>query len=1845
MDTQIPASGSPTPEALLGMLGKLKRTLTRELSEQRRTSIDKGYISAAVLENPGRNRAPNLLRPSPGLDFLAEKTALSDREAERPRSPVAAGLELESAAPPVDLDRSSRLGSSPLPHLPLPNLSTYTLPPLESSESAQDTFNLEDSREKDGSVTLATSPADTSAASVADLTDKDRLSKPASNAEDATDAGDILERGRAASSITPAEVLTLQGSRDESGWSAKTDMVTQSEAAGPDSTSSGPLQGPQEQQERPVEGQQEVQADAGSQVSGPAPMPVTEAGLDNAMEELALEVSQLQPGTSALVSQGSYLQRHTSCLILKMSQNAAMPLLPAVAQMGAAAKSETSSSQLATPGHVAKASDPQKTIKSMAASLFRACDDGRLKERAPAPAALSGAPAQAEHTLAATLRTYRSSPPKRREASTPPPARTSSYASRQQASLRRSLSPHARQQTSASRKRPEWDASKPSQPSPERAERAADAVDQAIATGICLNSQPSPQRAQSAVAGSPIQIDGHLGAQHAVRRKLPGGLQAQNAGQFRGRASELDAAASHVNSGSSHQAAESGAVGLPLETPSSSAVAHPASISDHGVPSRSLKGQAGKGQLSPTPLPPGFRRLPSNSILDRPAWASQTQPRATAAAVPSQASSLRRSAGSRTVTASNERMQRQTATGSRQMEGGAAGMAGNPASIQGVRLAADADTDMLGQADPQASADSHADCLTDAHAHAHAQALQRLQQAVEEYNSSSPHVLVPTAVELTAALRQAAKRPGQLGQSVEDLRLAGLTLKHEAGDSPCADIPMSPWPAWVKGAWGSPRAPGGVPTALPGVPGKQTQRAAAAAAAAMPCDSAGVVGVDAAPMTRDITPQHAQHGLRHGRAAAPEAAWSPMKKPESASSSRDKLVRRALAEAEAAAARNPSEYPRRPRGRSQPSGAAAGRTRTSATPPRPSIKPSRASATPPRAAITPPRTGNPPQPALPASDKARQRNNLHAALGQVSNLVKRPSVKRSQAGGSRKQSWQPTSAAPHLKGHPESEVPIVEGRPTQSAHQSRPVHCEASSLQSPQRDGALEDFGIAPSAQHVNAVQSHRVRLTSEDDEESLQLQQSMQAEANDGNHHLTPNLSPGPSTHAALAPAHSVTSVAALRQCFEQRGSPTVGLIDSVKQRNRLPLRKVSSKAHVVTDDGSPQQAALLWQQSLRGDPDKGNLGVEHPAEHHAECDKADHGSGGQPSHAGHAAGRHEHTGMAGVANTNVPHLYHTMSALVSQRQASPRVSTSGMPIRASMGTGASPADQSHSVSPSRLTEVLLAAADDVTSSAEKLPVSHRLPVSRSVFDSDEGSLVSSDEEVPISNKGTASANPQGCQAQQPLTEEATLALLPDRGMSPVSESSGDQAASGSGQRRESESARSAGLSGPQRAQHMPRSNADTRHEVYPWRAMAWAHGPSWCRVICKLLPSPPPHFAHPLGPHLLQTSLGLHGADAKNYAFDQVLLEDCCEADVAQQASGVVEAVLQGRNSVVLALGQAGSGKSHTMLGGALHDVDASSSTGLSTILVESLFLEIQQRQLPAEVQSVYVTAFQIMNETIQDLLQVREAEVKQSHRRGGSASDRHDVFMDKQKRTWVSNLAAFQISTPADFANMLSLISGRRHQSSSSHPHMYMSHAPSSCVITLLVTADVPTASVPSSAKRRSSNPQSGTQSQGLPAMTRVCSKLSFVEVGSSAVAGATGPMRTVSAGALRHQLSRTSTRVSTVSSYARCSSMRDRRQSLPSGEGPIRNGAAGSRGVGRGKAQDSTMRSVSEVVWAAAHGKGVPVPNRACKLTRYLRDTLCPSGRAVGIMCMDPAISAQAVGMPTLAASERMMPSQA
>lgn len=250
-------------------------------------------------------------------------------------------------------------------------------------------------------------------------------------------------------------------------------------------------------------------------------------------------------------------------------------------------------------------------------------------------------------------------------------------------------------------------------------------------------------------------------------------------------------------------------------------------------------------------------------------------------------------------------------------------------------------------------------------------------------------------------------------------------------------------------------------------------------------------------------------------------------------------------------------------------------------------------------------------------------------------------------------------------------------------------------------------------------------------------------------------------------------------------------------------------------------------------------------------------------------------------------------------------------------------------------------------------------------------------------------------------------------------------------------------------------------------------------------------------------------------------------------------------------------------------------------------------------------------------------------------GSTADKHDVFVDKEKRTWVSNLAAIQIMSPTDFNDMAELIASHRSSSSAAHS---MSHGPGSCIITLLVTADLPSVSVshgslPSSARGQKRNSpraaaaasnsavasdlglqrgslighasvQRGDKTHNVHGTTQSCIKLSFVEVGCAAPETRQAARR-ASAEPLQHmQLSRTST---SLSSFVSMSSTTSSRWAGPgSGTSPRRVG------MGAGKGQDGTMRAVAEVVWAAAHAKGVPVPHRQCKLTRYLQDTLHPEG---------------------------------
>lgn len=277
-------------------------------------------------------------------------------------------------------------------------------------------------------------------------------------------------------------------------------------------------------------------------------------------------------------------------------------------------------------------------------------------------------------------------------------------------------------------------------------------------------------------------------------------------------------------------------------------------------------------------------------------------------------------------------------------------------------------------------------------------------------------------------------------------------------------------------------------------------------------------------------------------------------------------------------------------------------SRTSTTPPRGPAKPTQA--VPSR----PPQLGQ----ALhaPAGQQpSRRAEDSNAAMRQAWEAARRQSFKSSQAAASRKRSWQPTSAAPHgFQGHPEPEVPAAknsepkaQGSGAEAAARqsiaagSQPAgHLEAASVQDQQGAGAVGDVGVLHSQQAdpvVTAEQQTAVLTELRAAQMDAASRQQLQARpAQDGSSPPDLNFSPisnhGPA--AEPSPARSVVSVAALRQSFERRASPMLGLVDGIRPRNRLPLRKASSKAYVVEEDGSPQQAVLLWQQSLRGEGDE---------------------------------------------------------------------------------------------------------------------------------------------------------------------------------------------------------------------------------------------------------------------------------------------------------------------------------------------------------------------------------------------------------------------------------------------------------------------------------------------------------------------------------------------------------------------------------------------------------------------------------------------------------------------------------
>ena len=73
---------------------------------------------------------------------------------------------------------------------------------------------------------------------------------------------------------------------------------------------------------------------------------------------------------------------------------------------------------------------------------------------------------------------------------------------------------------------------------------------------------------------------------------------------------------------------------------------------------------------------------------------------------------------------------------------------------------------------------------------------------------------------------------------------------------------------------------------------------------------------------------------------------------------------------------------------------------------------------------------------------------------------------------------------------------------------------------------------------------------------------------------------------------------------------------------------------------------------------------------------------------------------------------------------------------------------------------------------------------------------------------------------------------------------------------------------------------------------------------------------------------------------------------------------------------------------------------------MLADMLFSEMQQQRLPVQVRSVYMTAFQIVDETIQDLLQTQQPG---DHTKQRSSKGQHTHLLCIDLFTVLDNLSA--------------------------------------------------------------------------------------------------------------------------------------------------------------------------------------------------------------------------------------------
>lgn len=113
-------------------------------------------------------------------------------------------------------------------------------------------------------------------------------------------------------------------------------------------------------------------------------------------------------------------------------------------------------------------------------------------------------------------------------------------------------------------------------------------------------------------------------------------------------------------------------------------------------------------------------------------------------------------------------------------------------------------------------------------------------------------------------------------------------------------------------------------------------------------------------------------------------------------------------------------------------------------------------------------------------------------------------------------------------------------------------------------------------------------------------------------------------------------------------------------------------------------------------------------------------------------------------------------------------------------------------------------------------------------------------------------------------------------------------------------------------------------------------------------------------------------------DYNFDRVFDPNTQQEFIYQTAvMPIVESVLDGYNGSIMAYGQTSSGKTHTMLG---PDIDDLENRGIIPRMVDGIFSKIESA--PDEIEfTVKVSMIEIYNEKIRDLLDPKKTNLKVS------------------------------------------------------------------------------------------------------------------------------------------------------------------------------------------------------------------------------------------------------------------------